>query len=130
MKKLFLIAGIILTCGIYATMISGTQRLNNEIAVQPTNAGLPEDVSAIVTNSCSPCHFEGGSEIALAGVDFSEWDTYPEKKQCKKSGDICRVILDKSMPPASIIKTNPEKALTKDQAEVICKWAEGLVYTK
>lgn len=130
MKKLFLIAGIILTCGIYATLISGTQLLKDCNAVQPASAGLPDDVTAIVTNSCSPCHFEGGSGMATANVNFSDWDTYPAKKQAKKSGAICQAILDKSMPPSSVVKTNPEKAPTKDQAEIICKWAESLVYTK
>lgn len=128
MKKLFLIAALLLVSCLTATLIQSQNRAS--VPVPTAKSGLPEDVKAIVDHSCTPCHFDGGSGMALAHVNFSTWDNYSAKKQASKSGDICQMILNKKMPPASFTASNPGKAPTKEQAEVICKWAESLVYVK
>lgn len=81
---------------------------------------------AIFKNSCAPCHFDGGGGMALANLNFSTWEKLPAKKQIKKASAICEEVAYKKMPPAGFMESNPGKVPTKEQAEIICKWAKSL----
>lgn len=128
MKKLFLLTGFILFTGLAATLILSQSKASE--SYRTTGTEIPADVKAVFENSCTPCHFEGGSGLALSKINFSAWDTYTPQKAAKKSGAICTEILNHGMPPANFAKSNPGKVPTKEQAEIVCKWAESLVYKK
>jgi hypothetical protein len=62
-----------------------------------------------------------------AGIwSLSAWDTYSVAKQYKKAAAICRSMTDKSMPPASVQKANPETVPTEEQISIVCKWSKSL----
>lgn len=91
----------------------------------PSGTSIPDDVTKILKNSCTSCHDAGGG-MAASIWSFSSWDTYNAKKQAKKSKAICNSMTTGSMPPAGTLKSSPDKAPTKAQIEIVCKWAASL----
>ncbi|HOY31098.1 MAG TPA: hypothetical protein PKW80_04390 [Bacteroidales bacterium] len=91
---------------------------------------IPEDVAKILKKSCNSCHDAGSSGMAKSIWSFSDWDTYPEKKQAKKSNAICKSMTSGSMPPAGMKKSDPDKIPTKTDTEIVCKWAASLALKK
>lgn len=129
MKKYFVIAGTLLVAGLIAAFTLAPANATQKAKPAKTKgAAIPEDVFKILETSCMECHGTGGGGMATANVNFSEWETYSVKKQAKKSSAVCRAIENGSMPPASYVKSNPTKAVTKDQAVIVCKWALSLNY--
>jgi hypothetical protein len=62
--------------------------------------------------------------MAMAKLNFSEWDSYSAEKQAKKAEAICNVITKGSMPPKSFRQSHPEAIPTDAQKELICKWSK------
>jgi len=88
---------------------------------------IPEDVAAILKNSCTGCHGNGGGKLARSVWDFSSWNTYSPKKQFEKSTGICNAMTDGSMPPLDIRESYPDKVPTAKQMDLVCKWANSLI---
>ncbi len=129
MRKLLAIATTMLALGIIASITFNASPVQSKGSTsQTSNTSIPEDVYKILENSCMGCHATGANGMASSAVNFSEWDTYTVKKQAKKSSAVCKAIEDGSMPPAAYVKSNPAKAVTKEQAAVVCKWALSLNY--
>jgi hypothetical protein len=129
MKKYFVIASTLLVAGLIAAFtLAPATTIQKVKPAKSTGTAIPEDVYKILENSCMGCHANGANNMAAANVNFSVWDTYPVKKQAKKSSAVCKAIEDGSMPPAAYVKSNPTKAVTKEQAAVVCKWALSLNY--
>ncbi|MGD0584135.1 MAG: hypothetical protein ABR974_14480 [Bacteroidales bacterium] len=87
---------------------------------------LPEDVKKIFDTSCYPCHFQGGKVMALSMVNFSKWNGYTVSKSVSKASMICYALNKEKMPPKKIRKQMPFKIPSKEQTDLICKWAESL----
>jgi cytochrome c5 len=81
-------------------------------------------VKDVFKNSCMGCHATGGKGMAMAKLNFSEWDSYSAEKQAKKAEAICNVITKGSMPPKSFRQSHPEAIPTDAQKELICKWSK------
>jgi hypothetical protein len=47
-------------------------------------------------------------------------------EKAKKASGICSELTEGKMPPKSVRKSNPELIPSKQQIELICKWAESL----
>jgi hypothetical protein len=89
-------------------------------------APIPEDVNKIFKNSCMPCHWDGGKKMAMGMVNFSKWTEYTTEKAAKKASMVCYALTKEKMPPKKVRKEIPGIVPTKEQRDLICKWAESL----
>jgi mono/diheme cytochrome c family protein len=87
---------------------------------------IPDSLNKIFQTSCMPCHGSQGGRLPGARLDFSRWDGYDAAKEAEKASLICSVIRKGTMPPKSVRDSKPENIPTKEQADLICKWAETL----
>ena len=87
---------------------------------------LPDNISKILTNSCTPCHTSKGGMMPQARFNLTNWTQYSPEKQKEKADDIYSVLEKAKMPPKSARETRPEAIPTKEQIELIKKWAESL----
>jgi hypothetical protein len=89
-------------------------------------APIPVEVDKFLKNSCMPCHYEGGKMMAKGMVNFSKWTEYTSEKASKKASMVCYALTKGKMPPKKIRKEIPESIPTKEQLDLICKWADSL----
>ncbi len=128
MKKLMLFSGLmVMLVAVTSFGLAPREGGSNKAAsgVSATSS-IPDDVMAVVKNSCMGCHATGGKGMAMAKVNFSEWDTYPAAKQAKKAEAVCNVLTKGSMPPKSFRASHPEAVPTDAQKDMICKWSKSL----
>jgi hypothetical protein len=104
------------------TMIQATAGQEQKVAAAP----IPADVNKIFTTSCTPCHWTGGKTRALWLVNFSKWTNYSSSKGASKASMICSVLTKGKMPPKKVRKEMPAMIPSKEQLDLICKWAESL----
>ncbi|MCP4313584.1 MAG: heme-binding domain-containing protein [Bacteroidetes bacterium] len=95
------------------------------ISNPPPGPEFPAEIEEVLEKSCNVCHSKDASnkKSALA-LNFSKWDDYKLTKRISKLDEICEVIKEGSMPPEKYLKGNPEKALSDEQKELVCNWAE------
>lgn len=127
MKKTFYFSLIILSCIIITAMVN--PNTNEPIVKAPSMSGympetsLPDSVMKIVERSCFDCHSDkSGNFTAKGKVNFTNWDEYTPAKKVGKMDDICNIITKGKMPKKSYVSKNPDKALTKAEIDLICKW--------
>ena len=85
--------------------------------------GIPEDVEAVLKTTCYGCHSSDASgQKAKIALNFDKWDNYKLTKKISKLDDICELVTDNKMPPEKYLKSNPDKALSDEQKELICTW--------
>jgi hypothetical protein len=89
------------------------------------STALPENIKAIVTASCMPCHTSTGGLLSRVKLNFTEWSQYSPGKQKEKAEKMNSVLKKGAMPPKSARETNPEIIPTKEQVDIIKKWAES-----
>jgi hypothetical protein len=87
---------------------------------------IPENINKIFQASCMKCHATNGKIMAKTKLNFSKWAEYDSETKAKKASEVCSELNKESMPPKSARKSNPELVPTKEQTELICKWAELL----
>ena len=128
MKKFMLFSGFMITLIAVTSfvLVSNDGVTNKVISGVTATQSIPDDVMVAVKNSCMACHATGGKSMAMAKVNFSEWDTYPAAKQAKKAEAICNVITKGTMPPKSFKASHPDAVLTDAQKDMICKWSKSL----
>lgn len=123
MKKLFYIKAILLQVLVIVIM-ANIQEASAQNKDGQTS-GIPENINKIFQTSCISCHGEGGRPNTLAKVDFSKWAEYDDTTKTAKAEAICKTMIEESMPPKYITKSNPEIIPSKEQIELVCKWAES-----
>jgi mono/diheme cytochrome c family protein len=87
---------------------------------------IPDDVYRIFQTSCISCHGDKGGRLPTSKLKFSRWSGYGANKQEEKAKNICSEMSKGKMPPKSARQEHPELIPTKDQIDMICKWAESL----
>jgi hypothetical protein len=126
MKKFNFVYVVMIALAIAAFLtISPIKSANQKTMTLSTNS-IPDDVSKILKKSCTGCHDEGGNGMAMTMWNYSAWDTYPAKKQAKKSSAMCDAMTNASMPPSEIRKSYPDRVPTAAQIQIVCKWANSL----
>ncbi len=89
------------------------------------NPGFPEDVNAVLENSCYGCHTNGAkSEKALNKLNFSTWNENSVGKKIHKLDEISEAVVEETMPPEKFLQRFPDKKLSKEQIELLKKWAK------
>jgi hypothetical protein len=89
-------------------------------------AQIPDNINKIFQTSCMPCHGSKGRIMSLAKLNLSKWTEYSSAQAADKASAICKELSEETMPPKSRRKSNPELIPTKEQSELICKWAASL----
>ena len=114
MRKLFLLLGL---AGIVVLVF---QAFSVSPASEPV---VPEDVKTILTSSCYDCHSNSASgKKPKEALNFDKWEKYNTGKKISKLADICEMVGEGKMPPEKYLNNKPEKALSKAEREMICKW--------
>ncbi|MFK5856709.1 MAG: heme-binding domain-containing protein [Bacteroidota bacterium] len=89
---------------------------------------MPTDVKTVIDNTCYGCHNSGSK--STKGKMKLKFDKMPDMKTGKlvgKLSKISKVIKKDKMPPKKFLEHYPEKALSKEDSELIVSWADGLV---
>jgi hypothetical protein len=87
---------------------------------------FPENVQKILENICFNCHDDASSNAkAKAKVNFSTWGEMSDAKKVAKMQNISDEITKDDMPPAKYTNDHPDKALTKEQKDILNKWITG-----
>jgi len=127
MKKTFYFSLIILSCIIITAMVN--PNTNEAKAKAPSMSGympetsLPDSVMKIVERSCFDCHSDkSGNFTAKGKLNFSGWNDYTTARKLSKMEAICEEITNGKMPKKKFVSKNPEKALTNQDIDLICKW--------
>lgn len=87
---------------------------------------IPEDINKIFQTSCMPCHGKDGGRFPHSRLNLSKWAGYGTEKEAEKAALICSTLCKGSMPPKSRMESQPGLNPTKEQVELICKWAESV----
>lgn len=103
---------------------------------------VPADVDQILKTSCYDCHsnnthYPWYTNIQPVGwwmgyhvhegteeLNFSEFKTYPLKKQLHKLEEVAEVIEEKHMPISSYLKMHKEAELSEEQSQKLISWAK------
>lgn len=106
-----------------------------------TDTNPPENVKAILQESCYDCHSNQTRypayynitpvnywmahhiEEAKEHLNFSEWDTYSNRKKEHKLEELAEEVEEKEMPLNSYTWTHKEAKLTITQIEALEQWA-------
>jgi hypothetical protein len=118
----------LLTVLIPGAIILGLFLINISVSAQEATtpaSTIPADVNKILTTSCTPCHTSQGGLMSKAKLNLTEWDKYSPEKQKEKAAKMYSEINKGGMPPKTAREKRPELIPTKEQAEVIKKWAES-----
>jgi hypothetical protein len=86
---------------------------------------LPENINKIVSASCMPCHSAKGGMMARSKLNFTEWTSYSVEKQKGKANDMYKELSKDKMPPKDARENNPAIIPTKEQVDIIKKWADS-----
>lgn len=126
MKKIIKTAAF-MTSLLFLAAMSGSSLSAQQVQNNPDQKKLlPLEVMKIAQKSCAKCHIDG----AMAGLRFTEWDSYSPGKQASKAQAICKAVTDKIMPPKGFIKKNPDAAPTVDDVKTLCDWAATFIPKK
>jgi mono/diheme cytochrome c family protein len=90
-----------------------------------SSSAIPDDVNKIVSVSCVPCHTSQGGLMSKSKLNLTEWANYSPEKQKEKAEKIYSELNKGGMPPKKAREMKPELIPTKDQIEIIKKWAES-----
>jgi cytochrome c5 len=131
MKKTFLFFAMAAMFSILtASVLSPKKHAVKKSTTPVTITSIPDDLQVIFKKSCMDCHATGGKGMAMANLNFSDWDNYTPDNQAKKAVAICNIITKGAMPPKLYGENNPEAILTASQKDMICKWSEMLAPKK
>jgi len=84
---------------------------------------FPEAVQKVFETSCYDCHSDASSNAkAKMKLNFSKWSELPDAKKVGKMEAINEDVKNDDMPPARYISNNPDKALGKEQKDIVDKW--------
>ena len=87
---------------------------------------IPENINKIFETSCMKCHGSTGGRLPKSRLNFSRWGAYGKAKEAEKASAMCAMVSKGKMPPKSARESNPELIPTKEQIDLICKWAESV----
>lgn len=103
----------------------------------------PAHVQQILDRSCNDCHSnrtewpwysnvtplnwylvdhinEGRHELS-----FSDFNSYPPKKQAKKMEELCEEVEEGHMPLPEYVRLHPEARLSAQDKQTLCGWAKS-----
>jgi mono/diheme cytochrome c family protein len=128
MRKIFHILGVLVKAVLIINLAN--IRVASGQTSEKQEFPIPENINMIFQTSCLPCHGNNGGRLPKSKLNFSRWEAYGAAKEKEKSSSICTEVRKGKMPPRSARESNPELIPTKEQIDLICKWAESLIPEK
>ena len=131
MKKLInnvlAVASVIFITALILIPLNGLSGSNDK-GDKSTGGGktISEDVMKVTVKSCENCHAEPGNPFALSHVNLSFWEKFAPEKQAAKAKAMCDMVTMNKMPPKNYRKNHPDEALTLEDINRICDWAQSL----
>lgn len=87
--------------------------------------GIPDDVKAIIENSCYGCHnSDSRNEDAREELSFDKLEDLSKIKKIGAYKHIGETVKENEMPPKRFLERNPDKKLSDDQKKIIMDWAK------
>ena len=121
---------------------------NNSTAVSPNDITrhylVPENVLSILKRSCYDCHsnhtvypwyfnvqpvawwMQNHVDDGKREIDFSQFNSYPPKKQSHKLHDVIEQIKRDKMPLNSYLWIHKDAMMNDDQKKEVIGWADSL----
>jgi hypothetical protein len=124
MKKSYRLNGLL--CQMVIIVMLASMRITSGQTVKEQISPIPDDINKIFRTSCYSCHGSKGKILPMVKLNFSKWAEYGAAKEAEMASTICSVLTEEVMPPKSMRKSKPELIPTKEQIELICKWAESI----
>jgi hypothetical protein len=124
MKKVFYKTTLIFNISVFVLFLCSPCLRGQEAG--KSSPVLPDSVNKIVSVSCVPCHTDKGGLMSKARLNFSSWTQYSVAKQKEKADLMDSVLQKDKMPPKEAREKRPEIIPTKEQKEIIKRWAESL----
>jgi hypothetical protein len=111
-----------------------------------TEYSVPDSVKTIWKKACNDCHsnyteypwynniqpiawwLQNHVDEGKHHLNFSEFAAYTPKRKVHKLNDIAEVIEEGEMPLSSYTLIHKEAKLTKEENELLIKWARALSY--
>ncbi|HDO28041.1 MAG TPA: hypothetical protein ENH02_07985 [Bacteroidetes bacterium] len=87
---------------------------------------VPDNVKAILDNSCLPCHGADGKFKAKIKWNYDKTAGMKTSKIVGKLSKIVTKLEKGKMPPDKFQTNNPDRKLTDTDKKVIIDWARGL----
>jgi mono/diheme cytochrome c family protein len=107
-------------------IFAGIRIANAQSSGKEKQYPIPDSINAVFKTSCMQCHGATGGRLPTSKLKFTRWAGYGGSKQVEKAGQICNELRKGKMPPKSAREEHPELIPTKEQIDMICKWAESL----
>ena len=126
-KKMKHVLLIIVVIGIAAILQSNVMLLKNveKNNNYSSNIEMPEDVKAIVDNSCYGCHNkESRNEKGKEKFKWDGLDELSKAKQVAAMEGIIEVMKEDAMPPEKFREKYPDNVPTKKDSKRLLKWAD------
>ncbi|MBM3435450.1 MAG: hypothetical protein FJY07_04425 [Bacteroidetes bacterium] len=123
-KVLVLLTGIGIPVFIVAMLNAQSDRHKSAYYPGDSKPDIPENIYQIVERSCIPCHSDSSNNFAAKGkLNFTNWNEYSIARKISRLDAVCDVITTGKMPKKKFLKEYPDKALSPEEKEAICKWA-------
>ena len=124
MKKIVVLT-IVALVGLAFYNFSSPVLKKSEHLVVVDSIAMPDNVKAIVENSCYGCHnSESKSEKGKKKLQFDQLDKLSAFKAVGKLSDIQEVLQKGKMPPEKFLEKYPDHALKDDQKQTLMNWAK------
>jgi len=143
MKKVLKLVLIVLVIAFAAAQFIRPNRVNPLIVdgeTLETATVVPDDVNAILTQSCNDCHshktaypwysnitpvsffLAGHIEEGRRHLNFSVWNTYDKRKKLKKLDEVREQIDLAAMPLPSYLWLHRDAVLSESDAKILKDW--------
>lgn len=116
-KRIFSFTLTVLLCATFVVTAS-------ENPTQTKAVTMPDDVKAIVKNSCFGCHnTDSKNEDGKKALDFKTLDSLSPTKMIKAFKEMDEVLEKNEMPPKKFLAKYPDKKLSDADRTVLMDWA-------
>jgi hypothetical protein len=123
MKKSFLLG--LAAIGLLIAYVSLTSPEGSAGSVTGEETVFPENITQVFQLSCYDCHTTASKNLkARTKLSFDTWNELTDVKKVSKMDEICTEITKGSMPTEKYLSSYPDRKLTKDQIDMICKWVD------
>lgn len=98
---------------------------NDKIIPEDGGLNMPDDVKAIIDNSCYGCHHtDSKNEDGKEELNFDYFGSeYSNIKSAGKLKEIAKLTMDGDMPPSKYLEHYPEKTVDNAQKKLVYNWA-------
>lgn len=139
-RKIFLFVTIALVAALALAQLVPVQRTNPPVSGE---VSAPQEVKTILRKACYDCHshetvWPWYSHVAPVSwlvasdveegrkhLNFSVWDTYPDKRRARKLEEVADEVGEGEMPLWFYVPLHPDAKLDAREREVLVAWGKS-----